>query len=178
MDERRMLKRLCRGDGDALGIVMDTYMPYVYTVASNILSRSMPREDVEEVVSDVFVTLWKNAEAVREGKLKAYLAALTRNAALSKLRSRHLSEPLEENAMPLDLPDPEDRVISLAMADAAREAVNSLPEPDRNIFVRYYYLYQKTDDIAAELGLSPANVRVKLSRGRQKLRAYLEGKGY
>ena len=59
----------------------------------------------------------------------------------------------------------------------AREAVESLPEPDRSIFLRFYYLYQKTGDIAAALHMKPAAVRARLSRGRERLKAILEERG-
>ena len=142
MDERRLLRRLSRGDCAALEEIMDAYMPYVYTIAHNILAPALPREDVEEVASDAFTALWEKGEAVRPGKLKAWLAAVTRNAALSRLRSLHL------------------------------------PEPDRGIFIRHYYLYQKTGDIAAELDMPASTVRVKLLRGRDKLRTVLAEGGY
>ena len=108
MDERRLLRRLSRGDCAALEEIMDAYMPYVYTIAHNILAPALPREDVEEVASDAFTALWEKGEAVRPGKLKAWLAAVTRNAALSRLRSLHLPEPLDEETMDLSAPGPEE----------------------------------------------------------------------
>ena len=57
-------------------------------------------------------------------------------------------------------------------------AVDSLGEPDREIFQRRYFLYQKTEDIAREMGLGHAAVRSRLMRGRTKLREYLEKGGW
>lgn len=178
MDERRLLRRLSRGDCAALEEIMDAYMPYVYTIAHNILAPALPREDVEEVASDTFTTLWEKGEAVRPGKLKAWLAAVTRNAALSRLRSLHLPEPLDEETMDLSAPGPEEEAVEKELAELTRRAVNALPEPDRGIFIRHYYLYQKTGDIAAELDMPASTVRVKLLRGRDKLRTVLAEGGY
>ena len=58
-----------------------------------------------------------------------------------------------------------------------KEAVDALGEPDRSIFRRYYYLYQKTDEIAEALGLKPSVVRNRLSRGREKLKIALVERG-
>ena len=51
MDERRLLRRLSRGDCAALEEIMDAYMPYVYTIAHNILAPALPREDIPFLVS-------------------------------------------------------------------------------------------------------------------------------
>ena len=64
------------------------------------------------------------------------------------------------------------------LRELAREAVDTLGEPDCEIFKRHYFLYQKTEDIAAALGMNGATVRTKLARGRQKLKSYLEERGY
>ena len=53
-----------------------------------------------------------------------------------------------------------------------------LPEPERSIFQRHYFLYQKTDEIAEALQLNSATVRTKLARGREKLRQTLIEGGY
>ena len=71
MDERRLLRRLSRGDCAALEEIMDAYMPYVYTIAHNILAPALPREDVEEVASDAFTVLWEEGKSIQPGKLKA-----------------------------------------------------------------------------------------------------------
>lgn len=47
---------------------------------------------------------------------------------------------------------PEEGVLTLELRELAREAVDTLGEPDCEIFKRHYFLYQKTEDIAAALG--------------------------
>ena len=49
----------------------------------------------------------------------------------------------------------------------------ALGEPDREIFQRYYFFYQKTEEIAKSLGLKDTTVRTKLARGRKRLKEYL-----
>ena len=166
MNEKRILKALRRGDSAALEQIIDQYTPYVFAIISNILSHALPREDLEEVVSDVFCSLWYSRAQVEPGKLKAYLAAIARNAAKSRLRRLKLTEPLEEG------------VLALELKAACREAVDSLGHPDSEIFLRRYFLYQKTGDIAQALGMNAATVRSRLSRGREKLKEHLEERGY
>lgn len=177
MNEARILRRLREGDSEALSRVMDAYTPYVAAIVKNIIEPPLQPEDIEEVVSDVFLALWKNAGAVEEGKLRPWLAAVTRNRAKDRLRALHLSLPLEEDALELTAEGPEAEALRQEAIEATRQAVEALPEPDRSIFRRYYYLYQKTDEIAQDMGLSPSIVRNRLSRGRGKLRNILAERG-
>ncbi len=178
MNERQMLQRICAGDSAALGAVIDRYTPYVAAIARNIVDPPLQQEDVEEIAADVFVRLWRNAYDVQQGKLKAWLAAVTRNCARDRLRGLHLPEPLEEDMLELRLPGPEDGVVRAELQQLTRAAVDAMPEPDRELFMRYYYLYQKTDEIAAVLGMNPATVRTRLARGRERLRSFLYERGY
>ena len=36
------------------------YTPYLSTVLYHMAGNSLPKEDIEEIVADVFVVLWKN----------------------------------------------------------------------------------------------------------------------
>ena len=178
MREAVLLSRLQKGDSRALNTIMAQYGPYVQTIAANITIPPLQPEDVEEVASDVFLALWNNAGTVEEGKLKAWLAAVTRNTAKNKLRSYHLALPLEDDYFILDVPDVEDELLAQELKKLTREAVSSLPEPEHSIFVRYYFLYQKTSEIAEAMDINVSTVRTKLLRGREKLKAYLLERGY
>ena len=81
--------------------------------------------------------------------------------------------------LPLELiaEGPETEAVRQEAIQATKEAVDSLGEPDRSIFLRYYYLYQKTDEIAAAMGIKPSIVRNRLSRGREKLKTRLVERG-
>ena len=177
MREDRLLCRLQKGDSAALEELMDRYTPYVAAIVKNIIDPPLGDEDVEEVVSDVFLSLWRNADQVETGKLRPWLAAVTRNRAKDKLRALHLTLPLEEDALELTAQGPEAEAVRQEAIRVTREAVDALGEPDRSIFRRYYYLYQKTEDIARDLGLRPSVVRNRLSRGRGKLKAMLTERG-
>ena len=179
MNERAVRRRLKDGDTGALSEIIGFYTPYLYTVASNIMDPPLPREDVEEAVSDTFVQLWSHRAELMPGKLKPWLAAVVRNRAKDALRAARLADPLDDDLLEVAAPDNMEKAILYAeLTDITREAVDSLGEPDSEIFKRHYFLYQKTDEIAAVMDMNAATVRTKLRRGRERLRTYFTERGY
>ena len=179
MNDRRILHRLRQGDESVLPELIRQYSGYVYAIASNILSHAMSEEDIEEVVADTFTSVWENRQNIESEMLKAYLAAVVRNKAKSALRRCRAEEPLEDDLIQISIPNqPEQKILMSELRELAHDAVDSLGEPDREIFQRYYFLYQKTEDIAESLGLKDATVRTKLARGRKRLKEYLTERGF
>ena len=179
MHEQRLLRRLREGDTAALSEIIALYTSYLYTVASNIMAPQLPREDIEEAVSDAFVRLWEHRAEPVPGKLRAWLAAVVRNRAKDALRAARIAEPLDDDLLELAAPeDMEEEVLRAELTHIAREAIDTLGEPDGEIFRRHYFLYQKTEEIAAVLNMNGATVRTKLRRGRERLREYFTERGY
>ena len=55
----------------------------------------------------------------------------------------------------------------------ARKALEEMSDPDQEIFLRHYYYYQTTAQIASELQMNINTVQSKLRRGRETLRQKL-----
>jgi len=178
MDEKKIVSRLKKAEPAALEWIINKYTPYLYAVASGMMGGALTQEDAEEIVSDSFTALWYKRDNIQPGKLKAYLAAIVRNKSISKLRLMHSFEELDDDMAIAECQQPEFELLCAELSDIAHEAVNSLPQPDREIFQRHYFLYQKTEAIAFELGINPVTVRTKLARGRKKLKKHLEERGY
>ncbi len=179
MTERTLLRQLKDGDTGALSEIIARYTPYLYAIASNIMAAQLPREDVEEAVSDTFVELWTHRAELLPGKLKPWLAVVTRNKAKDALRAHKLAEPLNDDLLEIACDgDVEKELLRKELGELAREAVDTMGEPDREIFRRHYFLYQKTGEIAAVMNMNSATVRTRLARGRERLRAYFNERGY
>ena len=59
------------------------------------------------------------------------------------------------------------------LQEIVRQEVLQMTEPDREILLRYYYYYQPIARIAQEMGMSAANVKVRLHRARNVLKTTL-----
>lgn len=173
IDEQYLIQQIKTGSQKALETVIDRYGSYVKAIAANIIKPSMTDADVEEVVSDVFLSLWSHPGDPDRGSLKGYLAAITRNKARDRLRRFHLEIPLENDFLEVPVEDSCRQIELAQLKQAVKQMVDRLEEPDRTILLRYYYFYQKTDAIARDMGMNPATVRTKLARSRQKLKEWL-----
>ncbi|MCH5210081.1 MAG: sigma-70 family RNA polymerase sigma factor [Oscillospiraceae bacterium] len=173
-DEKKLLGKLKKRRYGALEKVIELYTPYVTVIVYNVIGAMMQQEDVEEVVSDVFLSLWRNAGTLdsEKGSVRTYLAAIARNTAKNKLRSLCPGEEINENIISLhgdvyeDIEKKEERSFML-------EIIKSLGEPDSEIFLRYYYYEEKISKIAEVTGLPVSTVKTKLSRGRKKIKEIL-----
>ena len=144
------------GDENAMSAVIQRYTAYVGTIVWNIVGSRLNEDDTKEIVSDVFYTLWKN----------------------SALRRAKQNVSLEADDIEIPVSGPEDEIVHAEMYAALQTALNALPEPDRTIFIRHYYFYQKTNVIAEQLGINIKTVQTKLCRGRETLRRVLTEGGY
>ena len=153
MDETKLLRKVCQGNQKAFEQIMERYTAYVATIIYGIIGQNMSTQDVEEVVSDVFVTLWQQAEQVQKGKL-------------------------DEIPLLQEEEFPEQLYLKREKQSVIRQALLSMEHPDREIFLRHYYYYQTVTCIADEMNLSPSSIKSRLARGRQKLKKYLHKGGY
>ena len=175
--EDALAKRLRLGDIQALEEIMDRYSAYAAKIIAVFLNRTLPLEDMEEVLSDVFISLW-NSRSRLEGDVKPYLAAIARNAARQRLRQYRAESPLPEDETLTDpAPLPEQAAERRERDEAVRSAVEELAPADRELFLRFYYLGQTVEEIAAVTGRNPSTLKSRLRRGREKLKRDLTEKG-
>ncbi len=178
MDERRALHGLTQQNETALAWFIERYAPYVNTIVFNIIGNAMSVTDVEEVSSDVFLALWKNAEKKRPGKVKLYLSGIARNMAKDRLRKAGKVLPLEEDILPSSAADMEHDVEVREQARLVNQAMRNMDHPDREIFLRHYYYCQPLSQIAEEMGINLSTVKTRLRRGRSKLKEELRKGGF
>lgn len=173
--DRKLLIALKAQDPRGLESAIDRYSPYVAGVIRKVLGTRGTREDLEELASDVFVSLWRIAETLREDSdLKLWLGVVARNRALKHLRSLRLELPLEEEILSGDEESPTRFWERREEAQAVRDAVQHLDPQDREIFLRHYFWRQGVRQIAEELDMKESTVKSRLKRGREKLRAILK----
>ena len=174
MTDEHLLRRLKARQPDGLEALISKYRRLVTVTVAGILGSAGTPSDVEEIAQDTFLAVWHHAETIQSGKLRAYLATTARNKAKSFLRARR------ELPMDLDTVELRDNGCSLdevmerkELARTVQKAIHKMRPKDREIFLRYYYYLQTTDEIAGIMDIPASTVRSRLSRGRKTLKEIL-----
>lgn len=166
-DEAKLLQKLKNRDQRYLEHTIDLYTPYLSVVLYNYTGNNLPQQDVEEIISDVFVTLWKNADFIdlSKGSIRSYISKCAKNLALKRIMKNHESISIDD----VEIASYEENKDT----DYIWSCVMELGEPDNEIFVRYYKYGEKLKDIAKAVDIPLSTVKTKLLRGKKKLRLKL-----
>ena len=174
MKEDFLLCQIKKQRPQALERLIDLYTPYVRTIVASILGEWGTAEDREELISDIFLAVWDHAQQIQPGKLKAYLGASARNKSKDFLRAiRPLEMDVDDVPALTDGTTPENQFLRQEQQRLVRQALDAMPSEDREIFLRYYYYLQTSQQIAAAMDMTASAVRTRLMRGRNTLKQTL-----
>jgi RNA polymerase sigma-70 factor (ECF subfamily) len=177
MTDKELAERLSTGDVSGLHGFFHRYGGYVAAVIHNAVGSGITPEDRDEVVADVFISLWKNASKIKvDTTLKPWLAVVARNAAINKARGYRPANVFDDDLIADTDPSPEASFEFTESSSILRDTLRSLTCDDQEIFHRFYFWHQTTLTISQDLGMAESTVRSRLSRGREKLRAELARK--
>lgn len=184
MTDEKIIELFFRRDEQAIRESAIAYGAYCRSIASGILSDPL---DAEEVVADTWLAAWESIPPNRPKYMRLFLGSITRNQALSRWRKNcAASRGGGETAIALEElaecvgsgSSPEEAVNTRQLGQTITEFLRREPAMRRNVFLRRYYYMESLPDIATRYGMKEPNVRMMLSRTRQKLRAYLKQEGY
>ncbi|MDD3921543.1 MAG: sigma-70 family RNA polymerase sigma factor [Eubacteriales bacterium] len=132
------------------------------------------REKAEDVCQDVFVRLMTNAPQLEEGREKAWLLKVALNRCRDLWRSTWTRRVLLGSPVFDTIPAP-DETASRDEEEAMMVAIHRLPAPFREVILLHYYQNFGISEIAQITGLPEGTISSRLSRGRKKLEAILQG---
>ncbi len=160
--ETRIVERVCAGDRDAFGELYKMFAPVIH----GILLARLPRDEVDDIVQEVFISAYNNLHTLRDKNVfGAWLAMIARNRAAEFYRREKPTEELSENLTHKDQPNTEAREILAA--------IRSLPEAYKETMMLRLVEGMTGQEIAERTGLKPESVRVNLHRGMRMLRKKL-----
>ena len=185
MDDRVLVTRAKAGEFDAFEQLVTRHERRVYSVAMNILRR---RHDAEDVVQTTFLSALEHLDGFRQdASFATWITRIAVNAALKILRKRK-GLPAVPLATSGDdergqVPHPEyvaqwgDDPAKIAARKDTRQildrAIAELPEKHRVVFVLRDVEEMSVRETAEAVGISEANVKVRLLRARLALREKL-----
>lgn len=183
--DKRILQLIKKNPEKGMTALIKQYSGLVFTIVKNKISGICSNEDIEETVSDVFISFYKTIDSVDldKGRLSAYLATIAKRKAIDKLRSHGSRKEIsiDDAFSYIELEDSfnlETEIEKKLLLKRLIDEVNALGEPDSTIIYRKYFLGESSKAIAEYLKLTDENVRVRLHRALRKLETSMKGENY
>ena len=173
----RLVSAAREGDRPAFDeLVRRTYVD-TYTLALRLTAHE---EDARDVVQESYLRAWKGLPQFRgDARFSTWMYRITANTAYTvvKRRRRHRAESLDAMVEePVELrsdAQPEDAAESAALLDRLAVGLDELPPKLRVLVVLKDIYGLSHEEIAGELGISVPAAKVRLHRGRKRLRDLL-----
>src|SRR6185437_13006042 len=181
--ERQLIQRIRDGDHEAFYVLIRPYEKRVYAAALALLRNDA---DAEDCAQEAVLKAFKNIRQFRsEAKFSTWLIQIAINEARMRRRKQHpeLIEPIADrqddsgNYVPRDFADwreiPSETLERKEVREKLAEALASLGQIYRDVFVLRDMQHLSIEETAAALKISTASVKTRLLRARLMLRDLL-----
>ena len=176
-DDFRLLRRLSRGDEDAMAAF---YREHGRVVLAHVLLVVGERVLAEEIVQDTMLAVWRGAGAFRgESSVRSWVIAIARRQTRDRLRGRRLR--LVDDTFLADQPSsgPGPEVMALDRAEIAEVmgAIRELAPPHREVLGLVFGAGLSLPEVAGVLEIPVGTVKSRLAAARTALSRILNEKG-
>jgi RNA polymerase sigma-70 factor (ECF subfamily) len=177
MTDEELSAKIRQKDKSAFTILMERYNRLLWVVVGGVLEKAGTAEDIEDCVSEVYLKLLENPKIYdpKKGGLKSFLVKIGRNLAIDRYRKLTRLEFSDFDAH-TDLQDESDLLQFVIDGEDKRQimdALDHMKEPDREIFVRRYFLNEKVKTISDKMLLQPKFVENRLYQGKMAMKRRL-----
>ena len=184
MDDQSIVALFWDRSEQAIAETDRKYGAYCYSIAYHALANS---EDAEESVSDTYMAAWNQLPPHRPSILATFLGKITRRISINRWKAKNTAKR-GGGQITLTLEELDDCVDGKQNIERAYEShelvwafnrfLETLPETERDVFLRRYWFFDSIADIAESFGFAQSKVTSMLYRTRGKLRKQLEKEGF
>lgn len=171
--DHELLKAIRLGNEKAFAEFFKRYWRKVHAMA---WQRVRSEDVTQEIVQDLFISLWKRREKLDIQDVSSYLYISVKHRVLNHLESR-LAKGSHWNEYRQYLTDSEETtqhtVAFNDLMNALEQAVNRLPEKSGKVFRLSFFEGHSVSEIADALKVSEKTIEYHLTRSFKKLRVYL-----
>jgi RNA polymerase sigma-70 factor (ECF subfamily) len=171
LSDAALVARCRTGDENAWTELVNRFSRYVYAIATQ--GFGLRADDAEDVFQEVFARAYERLGSLRDDEaIRPWLAQLTRNACVDRLRASAREYPAEE-------PAAEEADAMLEQLDEALDVqvgLESLSPDCREIIDRFFSRDESYRVIGEALDLPAGTIASRISRCLGKLREKLEGR--
>lgn len=175
--QAELLLDVARGDRDAFERLYRLASSRLFAICLRVLS---DRAEAEDVLQDVFATIWHKAEQFdpnRAGAM-AWMAMIARNRAIDRLRAPGHSARTTAIELGDELPDggasPVDEAVASDERDRLQHCMQKLDDRRRGLIRTAFFEGATYEELATRSGAPLGSVKSWIRRGLLQLRACLE----
>lgn len=182
MEDNKIISLFMHRSEKAVTCLAEKYEKLIYSVIKQIIT---DREDILECVNDTYLGVWNSIPPNSPEYLSAYVCKIAKNIALkryrrenAKKRNGNIKCTLEEIGQIIVASDVERVLEAEEIGRYINEFLMTLNKNDRTLFVNRYWFLYSNKQLAKMYQIKETNVSVRLLRIREKLRIYLQERGY
>ncbi|MBO5041512.1 MAG: RNA polymerase sigma factor [Clostridia bacterium] len=177
MTDEQIIELYFARQEQAISKSAEKYGSYCHTIAMNVLSDTL---DAEECVNDTWVRAWREIPPQRPSVLRLFFGRITRNLALDRYRRNHAARRhhYEVSLSELEECIPMREEDSGRLTELFNEFFGLLEKEERTLFILRYWHGHSVKGLSKAFRISENAVSLRLMRTREKLRAFLNERGY
>lgn len=170
-----------QGDAAAFERIYRSHSRQVYAICLRMVGNATEAEDLTQ---DVFLQLFRKLNSFRgESAFSTWLHRMSVNIVLMRFRKKHLPETSfdgiadlgeQGNPTPQEFGIPDLRLNGVIDRITLQAAVNELAPGYKAMFILYYVLGYKHNEIAEMCGCSAGNSKSQVHKARVRLRELLQ----
>jgi RNA polymerase sigma-70 factor, ECF subfamily len=184
--DAELLRQSRSGATRAFGDLVRRHQDAIYGLTVRMVGEAAT---AEELTQDTFLRAWRNLDGFRgESRVSTWLYRIAVNLCLDHLGSRQTRQRRQETALEvpgndvpalvLRQPGPDEELEEREVAGAFQAALEALEPDHRAAFLLRHQEGLAPAEIAAALGISAANAKVRVHRARQMILADLRRRGF
>ncbi len=159
--DSRLLDLIARHDQGAFELLYKRYWNQLYDAA---FQRLRDHQQAEDIVQEIFVTLWAKRECLNIYNLSGYLHTSVRNRVLNYIVRNKVSEDFYQPfaALLIESGTADMVLLEKELLELLKAYIQLLPEKRKQIFVLHLYNQLSTKEIAEKLQISQKTVQNQL----------------
>ena len=168
--DEQLIEQIKRGGREVYGQLFSKYYERIYKICLSILKNP---QDAEEVAQETFVHGYLKLDQLKNpDKFFAWLKRIAQNRSIKYLH-RKRREIVRAGVVTLPQVAPDELLLRQELIDAIMEAIESLPEKDREV-IQSRIEGLNHSEISERFGISIEASMSRLYRSRKKITAYVK----
>jgi RNA polymerase sigma factor (sigma-70 family) len=171
LTDAQLVGRCRAGDAAAWHELVERFSRYVYAIA--VRAYRLPEHDAEDVFQEVFARTYERLGSLRDDEaIRPWLAQLTRNACVDRLRKATREQPAEDTGAE----EVDATLEELDDALAVQDGLAALSDDCREILDAFFARDESYRVIGERLDLPAGTIASRISRCLRKLKEQLVGR--